>query len=276
MAGRKFHKARLSDLENGTIRNITSAFKRSNVYYDDIDMSTLTLTWHDKLSDYSINIEKAHDNISRYISINGNKFVNKKNLTKILGITRPTLDDWLINKKIVSHIIYPETWKLLYSYYDNATVGEKKKIMESSICKIYKNTAKALSIPQEHLIDDSSCVKYHSANNKGITKREVSLLFGIEEESVEIKPNPKIAFLKPPSFKQKTYRNFVRTSSFCLCFSCSFLDAINNKSFPVSKTINTCRLISNLYYSASCKFKHFELRSVEIQLSERINKDFTR
>lgn len=41
------------------------------------------------------NISAIIAKLDRYISINGNKEVTKKELSKILGISRPTLDDWI-------------------------------------------------------------------------------------------------------------------------------------------------------------------------------------
>ena len=62
------------------------------------DNSQITITF---LAPYksrpAADLNLIYGRLNRYISINGNKVVTKKELTKILRISRPTLDEW-INK----------------------------------------------------------------------------------------------------------------------------------------------------------------------------------
>jgi len=69
--------------------------------FSDCDFSTLEITALSKKAPPSIieeNLDKAIRNLERQIAFNGtDKILNKKGLSKVMGISRPTLDKWCEN-----------------------------------------------------------------------------------------------------------------------------------------------------------------------------------
>jgi len=71
---------------------------RKNPLFSECDFSTLEITALSKKPPPRIieeNLNKAIRNMERQITINGkDKILNKKDLCKAMGISRPTLDKW--------------------------------------------------------------------------------------------------------------------------------------------------------------------------------------
>ena len=69
----------------------------------DYDMNTLEISVKKKITPRIRNIDKAIDNLKRYIAVNkefiqivnGEAIVSKKDIAKMLIISRPTLDKWI-------------------------------------------------------------------------------------------------------------------------------------------------------------------------------------
>jgi transcriptional regulator with PAS, ATPase and Fis domain len=69
----------------------------------DYDMNTLEISVKKKITPRIRDIDKAIDNLKRYISVNrefiqivnGETIVSKKDIAKMLKISRPTLDKWI-------------------------------------------------------------------------------------------------------------------------------------------------------------------------------------
>jgi len=71
---------------------------QKNPIFSDCDFSTLEIIALSKKAPPRIieeNLDKAIRNLERQIAFNGtNKIINKKGLSKAMGISRPTLDKW--------------------------------------------------------------------------------------------------------------------------------------------------------------------------------------
>ena len=96
-------------------KKITIPFHETDIYNSVIDL----LKANPELSDYDFSSIKIHvtllkkshprikdleiilERIERYVSINGDKTVGKKELCRIMKISRPTLDKWIDNGFIV-------------------------------------------------------------------------------------------------------------------------------------------------------------------------------
>lgn len=69
----------------------------------DYDMETIEISVKKKITPRILNIDKAIDNLTRYIAVNkefiqivnGEAIVSKKDIAKMLKISRPTLDKWI-------------------------------------------------------------------------------------------------------------------------------------------------------------------------------------
>ena len=69
----------------------------------DYDMETIEISVKKKITPRIRDIDKAIDNLKRYISVNkefiqivnGEAIVSKKDIAKMLKISRPTLDKWI-------------------------------------------------------------------------------------------------------------------------------------------------------------------------------------
>ena len=69
----------------------------------DYDMETIEISVKKKITPRIRNIDKAIDNLTRYIVVNkefiqivnGEAIVSKKDIAKMLKISRPTLDKWI-------------------------------------------------------------------------------------------------------------------------------------------------------------------------------------
>ena len=69
----------------------------------DYDMETIEISVKKKITPRILNIDKAIDNLTRYIAVNkefiqivnGEAIVSKKDIAKMLRISRPTLDKWI-------------------------------------------------------------------------------------------------------------------------------------------------------------------------------------
>ena len=69
----------------------------------DYDMETIEISVKKKITPRIRNIDKAIDNLKRYIAVNkefiqivnGEAIVSKKDIAKMLKISRPTLDKWI-------------------------------------------------------------------------------------------------------------------------------------------------------------------------------------
>jgi len=69
----------------------------------DYDMETIEISVKKKITPRIQNIDKAIDNLTRYIVVNkefiqivnGEAIVSKKDIAKMLKISRPTLDKWI-------------------------------------------------------------------------------------------------------------------------------------------------------------------------------------
>ena len=69
----------------------------------DYDMETIEISVKKKITPHIRNIDKAIDNLKRYILVNkefiqivnGEAIVSKKDIAKMLKISRPTLDKWI-------------------------------------------------------------------------------------------------------------------------------------------------------------------------------------
>lgn len=69
----------------------------------DYDMETIEVSVKKKITPRIRNIDKAIDNLKRYIAVNkefiqivnGEAIVSKKDIAKMLKISRPTLDKWI-------------------------------------------------------------------------------------------------------------------------------------------------------------------------------------
>ena len=69
----------------------------------DYDMETIEISVKKKITPRIRNIDKAIDNLKRYIAVNkefiqivnGEAIVSKKDIAKMLRISRPTLDKWI-------------------------------------------------------------------------------------------------------------------------------------------------------------------------------------
>lgn len=67
------------------------------------DMETIEISVKKKITPRILNIDKAIDNLTRYIAVNkkfiqivnGEAIVSKKDIAKMLKISRPTLDKWI-------------------------------------------------------------------------------------------------------------------------------------------------------------------------------------
>ena len=74
---------------------------QKNPIFSDCDLSTLEIIALSKKTPPRIikeNLDKAIRNLKRQIAFNGtDKILNKKGLSKAMGISRPTLDKWCEN-----------------------------------------------------------------------------------------------------------------------------------------------------------------------------------
>lgn len=69
----------------------------------DYDMETIEISVKKKITPRIRNIDKAIDNLKRYVAVNkefiqivnGEAIVSKKDIAKMLKISRPTLDKWI-------------------------------------------------------------------------------------------------------------------------------------------------------------------------------------
>ena len=69
----------------------------------DYDMETIEISVKKKITPRILNVDRAVDNLKRYISVNkefiqivnGEAIVSKKDIAKMLNISRPTLDKWI-------------------------------------------------------------------------------------------------------------------------------------------------------------------------------------
>jgi hypothetical protein len=76
----------------------------------DYDMETIEISVKKKITPRIRNIDKAIDNLKRYIAVNkefiqivnGEAIVSKKDIAKMLRISRPTLDKWIREGFIIS------------------------------------------------------------------------------------------------------------------------------------------------------------------------------
>jgi hypothetical protein len=76
----------------------------------DYDMETIEISVKKKITPRIRNIDKAIDNLKRYIAVNkefiqivnGEAIVSKKDIAKMLRISRPTLDKWIRDGFIIS------------------------------------------------------------------------------------------------------------------------------------------------------------------------------
>lgn len=85
----------------------------------DYDMETIEISVKKKITPQIRNIDKAINNLKRYIAmnkefiqiINGEAIVSKKDIAKMLKVSRPTLDKWIKDGFIVpvQSIVLPNT-----------------------------------------------------------------------------------------------------------------------------------------------------------------------
>ena len=86
-----------------TIYETIVAELQKNPELADYDMETIEISVKKKITPRIRDIDKAIDNLKRYISVNkefiqivnGEAIVSKKDIAKMLKISRPTLDKWI-------------------------------------------------------------------------------------------------------------------------------------------------------------------------------------
>lgn len=69
----------------------------------DYDMETIEISVKKKITPRILNVDRAIDNLKRYIVVNkefiqivnGEAIVSKKDIARMLNISRPTLDKWI-------------------------------------------------------------------------------------------------------------------------------------------------------------------------------------
>ena len=85
------------------IYDVIVAELQRNPELADYDMETIEISVKKKITPRIQNIDKAIDNLTRYIVVNkefiqivnGEAIVSKKDIAKMLKISRPTLDKWI-------------------------------------------------------------------------------------------------------------------------------------------------------------------------------------
>ena len=85
------------------IYDVIVAELQRNPELADYDMETIEISVKKKITPRIRNIDKAIDNLTRYIVVNkefiqivnGEAIVSKKDIAKMLKISRPTLDKWI-------------------------------------------------------------------------------------------------------------------------------------------------------------------------------------
>ena len=85
------------------IFDVIVAELQRNPELDDYDMETIEISVKKKITPRILNIDKAIDNLTRYIAVNkefiqivnDEAIVSKKDIAKMLKISRPTLDKWI-------------------------------------------------------------------------------------------------------------------------------------------------------------------------------------
>lgn len=85
------------------IFDVIVAELQKNPELADYDMQTIEISVKKKITPRILNIDKAIDNLTRYIAVNkefiqivnGEAIVSKKDIAKMLKISRPTLDKWI-------------------------------------------------------------------------------------------------------------------------------------------------------------------------------------
>ncbi len=140
MARRKVHKilARDTAIFNEIVDELR---KRSD--FEEYDMETIEISVKKKIVPRIRNIEQAIDNLKRYIAINsafiktveGEPVTSKKEIVRMLRISRPTLDKWILDGFITpirsgvcpSKEVFPpeEILKQLQDQKENQTIKKK-------------------------------------------------------------------------------------------------------------------------------------------------------
>jgi len=100
MPRRKQHKVLA---RKTAIFDVIVAELQRNPELADYDMETIEISVKKKITPRIRNIDKAIDNLTRYIVVNkefiqivnGEAIVSKKDIAKMLKISRPTLDKWI-------------------------------------------------------------------------------------------------------------------------------------------------------------------------------------
>ena len=101
MPRRKLYK--ISAKDTAIYDVIVSELQKNPVLATDYDMTTIEISVKKKFIPRIQNIDNAIDNLTRYFAINkqsieihnGEAFVFKKDIIKMLKISRPTFDKWI-------------------------------------------------------------------------------------------------------------------------------------------------------------------------------------
>lgn len=100
MPRRKQYK--ISARQTAVYEAIVAEFQR-NPELADYDMETIEISVKKKITPRILNVDRAIDNLKRYIVVNkefiqivnGEALVSKKDIARMLNISRPTLDKWI-------------------------------------------------------------------------------------------------------------------------------------------------------------------------------------